>query len=443
MSLPSPHGLRAAAWAIDCLILMTIVAFLPQPLNVLLLLALFVTYHTLLVWLVQRTVGKALLGLKVRRIGKPPDFLWAFGRAGAGYCLVDVFGAGALVALFNPSHRCLHDYVFGSVVVFDGSAATGARGVLARLVDFADRQGRAVAAKRKTLGILGALWASLFGVGKTLQRAIEWLTRLGSGTGASTPTASIAEGLSLKVAVAIAAATTTVTAAVAGTIPIAGGVADWLLRPRYFFMQPAGAFGNDAAVLARFELNGNVLDASGNGNHARLLGGEFVPTSFGQGLHVFQSEGTGIDWSDRARLLVHPYTIEMVLTSSTTSPWGKLFGFDDASDSGWYYKEDGIQAYPNSVLGRGQVGANEQHYLAFVSTDPSTVTVYFQGTPLGSTKATFTAPPAMAVFFRDDSDTGRGEQIDAIVDEIRISKVARTAQEIAAVQESLTSGPKR
>lgn len=133
-----------------------------------------------------------------------------------------------------------------------------------------------------------------------------------------------------------------------------------------------------------------------------------------------------------------PYTIEIILTTARTGPWGKLFGFDDFNDKGWYYKNDGIQAFPNAVLGSGLVRADEQHYLAFVSVDLSTVTVYFQGKPLGSTDATFKAPPPQAFFFRDDSATGRREQIDAIVEEMRISKVARTATEIAEVQERLT-----
>jgi hypothetical protein len=379
-----------------------------------------------------------LLGLKVKRAGKKPGFFWALGRASVGYCLVDLFGAGVLVALFNRRHCCLHDYVFSSVVIFEGSGAIRTSNLLSRLVDFAERQRQAVAAKKKPLAILGALWAFLAGLGNALKKAIDFLT-LGSGTSASTSAASIAEALSLKAAVSIAVATTAITGAVVTNVPIVRSAAEWLIQPHYFLTEPSGVFGSDAGVLAKFEFNGNVLDSSDNGKHARLLGGKFVPTSSGQGLHVSRSEQAGIDWSEHANLLVHPYTIEIVLMPVATAPWGKLFGFDDANDNGWYYKNDGIQAYPNAVLGSGQVRANERHYLAFVSIDPSTVNVYFQGKPLGSTNATFKAPPPRAFFFRDDSITGRQEQIDAIVEEMRISKVARTAGEIAAVHERLTS----
>jgi hypothetical protein len=204
---------------------------------------------------------------------------------------------------------------------------------------------------------------------------------------------------------------------------------------RYVLTHPLGVLGMDASVVAKFEFNGNVLDSSGNGNHARLIGGQFIQTSGRQSLHVTGPAPAGLDWSDHANLLVHPYTIEIVLTPRATAPWGKLFGFDDANDNGWYYKSQGIQVYPHAVLGSGEVRGNERHYLAFVSTDPSTVAVYFQGKYLGTTKASFKAPPPQAIFFRDDSRTNRSEQIDAVVEEVRISKVARTSEEIAAVQQ--------
>lgn len=218
--IPCPHGLRAAAWLIDSLILVSVFAFLPQPLNYLLLLALFVAYHAVLIWLVEQTVGKALLGLKVKRIGKKPGFFWALGRASVGYCFVDLLGAGVLVAFFNRRHLCLHDYVFGSVVIFEGAGAIRAGTLLSRLVEFAERQRQAVDAKKKTLVTLAGLWAFLAGLGNALKKAIYFLTRLGSGTSTSTSAPSIAEALSLKAAVAITAATTAITGAVVTNVPI-------------------------------------------------------------------------------------------------------------------------------------------------------------------------------------------------------------------------------
>src|SRR5690348_903334 len=42
-------------------------------------------------------------------------------------------------------------------------------------------------------------------------------------------------------------------------------------------------FTIDANVLALFELNGDLKDTSGNGRDATLIGGTFVPTSWGMG----------------------------------------------------------------------------------------------------------------------------------------------------------------
>lgn len=194
---------------------------------------------------------------------------------------------------------------------------------------------------------------------------------------------------------------------------------------------------DDANVLARFSFNGNVEDVSGNERHGTLLGGQFVTSRFGQGLLVGQTDSNGMDWSRYASLLVHPYTIEMVLTPEETINWRKLFGFNDRSDRGWYYRSQGIQAYPNAVLGTGQALPRQRHYLAFVSTAPDQIDVYFQGTLLGSTNASFTAPPEQALFFRDDVNTGRREQLVGIIHALRISATTRTSQEIANVAQNL------
>jgi hypothetical protein len=199
-------------------------------------------------------------------------------------------------------------------------------------------------------------------------------------------------------------------------------------------------FPSASNVLAEFDFNNNTEDSSGNNRDAVLIGGDFVPTFFGIGLQVGGTSNSGIDWSDHASLLVHPYTIEMILTPQQTSSWRKLFSFDDSKDAGWYYRSEGIQAYPNAVIGSGQVKPGELHYLAFVSTALDQIDVYFQGELLGSTNASFTAPPVQAIFFKDDTATG-GENLEATIEALRISDVARTSDEIAAVQQVLTRDP--
>ena len=208
-------------------------------------------------------------------------------------------------------------------------------------------------------------------------------------------------------------------------------------------LPPTEVFPPAAGVLAKFKFNGDTIDSSGNGRDATLIGGEFVPTTFDLGLHVFLGGPMGIDWSAVAGLLVHPYTVEMVLTPTDTTNFGKIFSFDDTNDNGWYYGEQGFQDFPSPLVGVGQVLAGEQHYFAFVSTAPDQIDIFFQGVFLGSNNTSFLAPPSQAIFFRDDTVSGRLEQLDAVVEALRISGVTRTPQEIAAIQQrlGLVEGP--
>lgn len=198
-------------------------------------------------------------------------------------------------------------------------------------------------------------------------------------------------------------------------------------------------FVPDANTLAAFELNGDVIDTSGNHRDAIKLGGTFVATAWGQGLNMPDSATEGFDWSAYAALLVHPYTIEIVVTPRSVACWGKLFSPDDAQDTGWNYC-DRFQTYPGNYVGPTLI-ANQRHYFAIVSTSTNAIDVYLNGTKLGNLDASFTAPPGDAVFFRDDTQTGRGEALDGVVDAVRISKVTRSAAEITAVQARIILRP--
>ena len=188
-------------------------------------------------------------------------------------------------------------------------------------------------------------------------------------------------------------------------------------------------FSDDVSVLARFEFNDSVSDSSGAGRDATLLGGRFVDGVFGRGLAVaYTGSPVGLDWSAYAPLLTPPYTIEMALTPETTDAWGKLFGFDDSVDRGWYYKNGGVQAYPYSVLGRGQVQPSVLHYIAFIVHPEDRLEVFYQGEPIGESRVSFNSPPPQAIFFYDDSPTGRREQISAVIEALRISSGAREAR---------------
>ena len=200
-------------------------------------------------------------------------------------------------------------------------------------------------------------------------------------------------------------------------------------------------------VLATFEFNGDAMDVSGNGRDAQMLGGDFVPTQYGEGLHVYLGWDyntwdvlpMGIDWSPYAQNLQHPYTIEMVLTPADTYYYQKLFSFDDTMDEGWYFVSQGVEAWPNPGTGYWQMGGGQRHYLAFVSTPQDTMDVYFQGVFMGNVASGLPATLGQAIFFRDDSATGRYEQLDAVVEALRISGVRRTQAEMDAIQGRLES----
>lgn len=197
-----------------------------------------------------------------------------------------------------------------------------------------------------------------------------------------------------------------------------------------------------AGVVALFEFDGNALDSSGNERHATLLGGQFVNTRLGTALRVEDAfVPMGIDWSAYAGLLVHPYTVEILfrpveLTEPPEGGYRKLFSSDDSLDAGWYYVDRDFNAYPTGPdLGEGQLQAGQLIYLAIVSTSEDEIEVFFNGRSIGTGPKGFTGTPPQAIFFQDDIDTGRDEQLNGDIEVLRISDVSRTAGEIATIAE--------
>jgi alkaline phosphatase D len=247
--VPAPHGLRLGAWVIDCLIVGIVFAALPQPLPLILPLLLLVVYHTVLLWLTQQTVGKALLGLRVRRIGREPDLMWAIGRSTVGYFAIDLFGIGILTALFNRDHRALHDLTFDSLVTMDQTGPFTARTLVSRFVAFCERQSAAVNARKKVVGVAGALWAFLLGLGRALKVGVDYVTRALGVRDDAQPSSSILQKLSAKTATMAMTAATVATGAVFAAVPPARALAEWLLEPRYFIGGPdpvTSSFDTDA-----------------------------------------------------------------------------------------------------------------------------------------------------------------------------------------------------
>lgn len=65
-----------------------------------------------------QTLGKMVTGLRVLHAsGRPPGYLRAFLRAGAGALGILAVGLGQLPMMFDPARRALHDRLFGTRVV--------------------------------------------------------------------------------------------------------------------------------------------------------------------------------------------------------------------------------------------------------------------------------------------------------------------------------------
>jgi uncharacterized RDD family membrane protein YckC len=224
--LVAPHRLRAAAGLIDLAIIgLVIVAVPPGDHLFLFVLGVFIAYHTVLIWLMQQTVGKGLFGLRVERSGKKPKFVWALARASLGYCAVDLFGVGILAALFNHDHRCFHDYVFGTRVFFQGPEKVKIRVLLNRLIEFAKKQNAAEGAK--TVAILGGLWTFLEKIGTGVRWLMDWILGLKKNV-----SIKAAVGVtSTKAAVVVGAVATAVTVSASYYVPPVRQFADLLLTP--------------------------------------------------------------------------------------------------------------------------------------------------------------------------------------------------------------------
>ena len=202
-----------------------------------------------------------------------------------------------------------------------------------------------------------------------------------------------------------------------------------------------------AGVLARYELNGNTDDASGNERIIQRLGGRFMATDFGQGLMV-NDTSHGLDWSAHATLLNHPFTIEMVFTPMEVAgqSFAKIFDTDGTTETGWYLQSEGFRNWPSDndpIIGRGRIANGERVYLAVVSASEDDIHVYINGErqtdrPIGSRFEG--TPPGQALFFKDDGRASEGEDPHALIEAIRSSSVNRTDDEIADVQSRLTPG---
>jgi uncharacterized RDD family membrane protein YckC len=83
--------------------------------------AVFWSYNVAGWWLFGRTVGKALLGLRVESLHGGGVPLWRATLRMVGYLLsVLTLGLGFAVALITPQRRALEDLLAGTRVIYDG-----------------------------------------------------------------------------------------------------------------------------------------------------------------------------------------------------------------------------------------------------------------------------------------------------------------------------------
>lgn len=240
----APHGRRIVALLVDSLVLPVHVLWLafagrwvfqlePSTGFFVVLLICFGASLAVIsgtsVWLTGgQTLGKAIVGLTERRVGRDPSqdlrgLGWSLGRHSVGYLVIDVFGAGGLVAFGTPRRQALHDLVFGSEVVHEPGAALVGQSWAERGKAFADRLETGLEASRERYGWVSSLWrwqAKLI----LLVAGIVWgvanlLGKVGlaaaSATPGTTPASSVpaAAPVSAKVAAAIVVPTTFVTGA--------------------------------------------------------------------------------------------------------------------------------------------------------------------------------------------------------------------------------------
>ena len=238
--------------------------------------ALLCIYHTFFVWLVGKTPGKALLGLEVRRSGRPRSLLWAFGRSSVGFSLVNGFGVGFLAALADPARRGLHDRAFGSVVMLD-EAELGVKWST-RLKTWADSKQaifKKKSEKTETFAVLAGIWGFLKGAADYLKKVAGWLEH---ALAAVRPTAEAAVTQALPAApaatqvVVLMVGCCVFTAAVLAAVPGAGALAATVASP--------------LAAVARSDDGGSVRAVRGPNGSATRFAVEGQPVQIRVGLET-------------------------------------------------------------------------------------------------------------------------------------------------------------
>jgi uncharacterized RDD family membrane protein YckC len=273
--LPAGVGARCVAGVIDIAIVVAALAPVPQPFPPLLVLLVFVGYHWLLTWWVGRTVGKALLGLRVLRLDGPVSWWWALGRSGPGYLVLSVAGLGWLTATRDAYRRPLYDILLGGVVVQDVDPAGTSSGLADRLLVYAREHKEAVAARKEPLGLVAGLWAALTKGTEWAAKGLQFVRGEPTAVSSGTSLSSWATG---QAAAAVSAAGSVAAVAVVAVVPGSDGLGQWLMSDRHWSPQPASiqefvvAIG-DTIEPGRPAAGAGTLSVDGEQDHLRFAGG--------------------------------------------------------------------------------------------------------------------------------------------------------------------------
>jgi uncharacterized RDD family membrane protein YckC len=347
VSLP-PHPLRLAAFLID-LALVAAVAAVATALTwslaefIVVLVVVWVIYQTGMVWLTGGlTVGKSVCSLSVRHIdGSAPDrtwagFGWAFGRASAGYLIVDMLGLGVLVALRNSRRRCVHDYVFASeVVLHPADASEPGPGLMDRIDQLNKDIDAGLEANTKRSAPLWKLWKRLLVLASpcvgawqvstrifaTLWRHIKKRLAAHAQSAGSAQAATALTGAKLAAVVAAitivtgAAAAVTTEAYVSKAPPITG---NWANMIRIVQAGPDSyrafltAAKHDSVTGCIWHKGVPVWQITGRGPN--YTGSEYLANSNNTG------QCSGFTWSPTTFRLIRPDTLRVCDPAITTGP---------------------------------------------------------------------------------------------------------------------------
>jgi uncharacterized RDD family membrane protein YckC len=242
--------LRLLAWLIDGAIVAGIVVAVQghagwRRLDYWILPLLYLTvYHGLFVAFFGRTPGKAVLGLRVVRIGRRSrGILWSLGRAGLGYPFVDFLTIAAITVLFDGQRRAPHDFIFGSEVVYEPESQ-GFVAPLRRLQGLAKETVENVEGWKAPWILASAFVDLLVQLAKWLDSGIRAVRRWLAG---SPPTAHVPPAPSLRPAVSAAVALVMSAGVLAGLMALPKPVVD-----------PCSLVGGDHLVTAIREVNNSV-----------------------------------------------------------------------------------------------------------------------------------------------------------------------------------------